>query len=201
MQELQLPMMVEANQSPLQTAFTVSIEAREGVTTGISAADRATTIRVAADPARGADDLVRPGHVFPLRARAGGVLVRAGHTEGAVDLMRLAGLTPAGVICEILNTDGTMARMDELGRLASERGFPVSAIADLIAYRLAKETLVHVLTQREVRHPEWGAVTFSVFGTVLDDRQHLAVTNGALDSDGAALVRVEGRPQIWCRGG
>ena len=142
---LRLPMMVRTDPGDMGTAFTVSIEARDGVTTGISAADRAQTIRVAADPAFGADDLVSPGHIFPLRAQPGGVLVRSGHTEGAVDLARMAGLRPAGVICEIMRDDGEMARMDDLEVFAATHRLPVLSIADLIEYRLQRETLVEEL--------------------------------------------------------
>jgi 3,4-dihydroxy 2-butanone 4-phosphate synthase/GTP cyclohydrolase II len=147
---LGLPMMVQSNRSPLQTAFTVSIEAAEGVTTGISAADRAHTIRVAADPAHGAKAVVSPGHVFPLRAMPGGVLQRTGQTEGSVDLARLAGLTPAGVICEIMKPDGTMARMDDLRGFAAEHGLHVVSIADLIEYRLQHDRLVERTATREL---------------------------------------------------
>lgn len=139
---LRLPMMVRTDPGDMGTAFTVSIEARHGVTTGISAADRAQTIRVASDPAFGPEDLVSPGHIFPLRAQPGGVLVRSGHTEGAVDLARLAGLRPAGVICEIMRDDGEMARMDDLERFSAEHRLPILSIADLIEYRLQRETLV-----------------------------------------------------------
>jgi 3,4-dihydroxy 2-butanone 4-phosphate synthase / GTP cyclohydrolase II len=141
-EHLRLPMMVHTDRGHMGTAFTVSIEARRGVTTGISAADRAETIRVAVDPRTTAEDLVSPGHMFPLRAQPGGVLVRSGHTEGAVDLARLAGLQPAGVICEIIRDDGEMARMDDLERFSREHGLPILTIADLIEYRLERETLV-----------------------------------------------------------
>ena len=143
--ELRLPMMVPKDRGHMGTAFTVSIEAREGVTTGISAADRARTIHVAADPAFGAADIVSPGHIFPLRAQSGGVLVRSGHTEGAVDLARLAGLRPAGVICEIMRDDGEMARMDDLENFAARHELPILTIADLIRYRLESESLVEEL--------------------------------------------------------
>src|SRR5512137_277049 len=139
---LGLPMMVQSNRSPLQTAFTVSIEAAEGVTTGISAADRAHTIRVAADPAIGAKALVSPGHVFPLRAMPGGVLQRTGQTEGSVDLARLAGLTPAGVICEVMRDDGTMARMPDLEAFSKTHDVAIVTVADLIQYRLREDRLV-----------------------------------------------------------
>src|SRR5688572_32223403 len=139
---LELPPMVRDNQASLGTAFTVSIEARHGVTTGISARDRATTIRAAIADDAGPEKLVSPGHVFPLRARKGGVLVRTGQTEGSVDLARLAGRAPAGVICEIMREDGEMARMPELELFAAEHGLPICSVADLIAYRLGKEPIV-----------------------------------------------------------
>ena len=151
--ELQLPMMASKNQSPRQTAFTVSIEAREGVSTGISAADRAHTVRTAVDPSKGAADLITPGHIFPLRAQEGGVLVRAGHTEGSVDLVRLAGLRSAAVICEIMNDDGTMARMPDLVKFSKRHDIPIFSIKDLIAYRLSKESLVEEMAQ--TRFPTW----------------------------------------------
>ncbi|HEY5577904.1 MAG TPA: 3,4-dihydroxy-2-butanone-4-phosphate synthase, partial [Deferrimonas sp.] len=140
--QLHLPPMVQDNSSPFGTAFTVSIEARKGVTTGISAHDRATTIRVAIAPNARPEDVVRPGHVFPVVARKGGVLVRTGQTEGSVDLARLAGCTPAGVICEIMNEDGTMARMPDLERFAAQHGLHIATIADLIEYRLQHDKLV-----------------------------------------------------------
>ena len=139
---LGLPLMAQANSSRHETAFTVSIEAREGVTTGISAADRARTVAVAIDPRTGPQDIVTPGHVFPLRARDGGVLVRAGHTEAAVDIARLAGLNPSGVICEIMNEDGTMARLDDLVAFAQRHGLKIGTISDLIAYRRRHDNLV-----------------------------------------------------------
>lgn len=142
---LRLPMMVATDSGHMGTAFTVSIEARQGVTTGISAADRARTVQVAVDERCGAEDLVSPGHIFPLRAQAGGVLVRSGHTEGAVDLARLAGLRPAGVICEIMRDDGEMARMDDLEQFAAKHDLPILTIADLIRYRLERETLIEEL--------------------------------------------------------
>ena len=148
---LRLPLMVDENTSKLGTAFTVSIEARHGVTTGISAADRATTIRTAVDPGAGPDDLVRPGHVFPLRARPGGVLERAGQTEAAVDLARLAGLYPAGVICEVMNPDGTMARIPELAEVAARHNLRMVTVADLIAYRQGLERCGERLAERRGR--------------------------------------------------
>jgi 3,4-dihydroxy 2-butanone 4-phosphate synthase / GTP cyclohydrolase II len=188
--QLELPMMVEENTSSFGTAFTVSIEARRGVSTGISAADRATTILAAIHPDTRPQDLVRPGHVFPLRARQGGVLVRTGQTEGAVDMARLAGLTPAGVICEIMNDDGSMARMADLEGFAKQHGLLVVTIAELIQYRLAHETLVRRLASREVRHPRWGQVTLHAYGTTIDARQHLVVVKGDLGNGEPPLVRV-----------
>lgn len=149
-EQLGLPMMVEHNQAPLGTAFTVSIEAAEGVSTGISAADRAHTIRVAADPAMGKNAIVSPGHMFPLRAMPGGVLQRTGQTEGSVDLARLAGLTPAGVICEIMKDDGTMARMPDLEAFAAQHNLVICTIADLIAYRLQQDRLVERVYTTEI---------------------------------------------------
>ncbi|HET6344689.1 MAG TPA: 3,4-dihydroxy-2-butanone-4-phosphate synthase, partial [Myxococcota bacterium] len=191
LRELQIPMMVADNTSIYGTAFTVSIEARHGVSTGISAADRAHTILTAVNPRSRPDDLVRPGHVFPLRARRGGVLVRTGQTEGSVDLARMAGLQPAGVICEIMNDDGTMARMADLERFAREHDLQVISIADIIQYRLAHESMVRRLTTREVDHPRFGRVALHVYGTVLDDRQHLAVVKGPVGPAAAPLVRVQ----------
>ncbi len=149
--QLGLPPMSSHNRTRHSTAFTVSIEAREGVTTGISAHDRARTIAVASDPTRGADDIVTPGHVFPLSAQPGGVLVRAGHTEAAVDISRLAGLSPSGVICEIMNDDGSMARMPDLVKFAQLHGLKIATIADLIAYRRNTERLVEKSSNRRSR--------------------------------------------------
>ena len=146
-EELQLPMMTTSNRSPRQTAFTVSIEAREGVTTGISSADRAHTIRTAVDPQSRPENLISPGHIFPLRAQDGGVLVRAGHTEGSVDLARLAGLKPAAVICEIMNEDGTMARLPDLKAFAAKHGLPIVSIREIIAHRMERESLIEEVAQ------------------------------------------------------
>lgn len=189
-QELNLPMMVEDNTSSFGTGFTVSIEARRGVSTGISAADRATTILAAVAPDTRPEDLARPGHIFPLRAKRGGVLVRTGQTEGAVDLSRLAGLTPAGVICEVMKDDGTMARMADLEVFSNEHGIPIVTIADLIQYRLSHESLVRRLVHRQVVHPKWGEVTLYAFGTTVDQHQHLAVVKGDLVGEPPPLVRV-----------
>jgi 3,4-dihydroxy 2-butanone 4-phosphate synthase/GTP cyclohydrolase II len=190
LKELKIPMMVDQNTSPFETAFTVSIEARTGVSTGISAADRARTIQVAVGDESTADDLVRPGHVFPLRAREGGVLVRTGQTEGSVDLARMAGCFPAGVICEIMNEDGTMARMPDLEKFSKEHDTPILAIADLVQYRLTQESLVHPIVSRKVEHPTWGEVELWAFGTRLDGKQHLAVVKGDLFNGPPPLVRV-----------
>ena len=191
LKRLQIPMMVSDNTSPFSTAFTVSIEAREGVSTGISAADRAKTIQVAVAPDGVPNDLVSPGHVFPLRARPGGVLVRTGQTEGSVDLARLAGCSSSGVICEIMNEDGTMARRPELEVFAKAHDLIILSVADIIEYRLTTESLVKRLECREVVHPQWGSVMLYAYGTTLDERQHLAVVKGdLLDGEKAPLVRV-----------
>lgn len=191
LQALDIPMMVHQNTSSYQTAFTVSIEARQGVSTGISAADRAHTIQVAVADATRPEDLARPGHIFPLRACQGGTLVRTGQTEGSVDLARLAGLKPAGVICEIMNADGTMARRPALMQYAQKHNMPLVSIAELIAYRLAHETFVHRLSSHPIAHPSLGALTAHVYNTVLDDRQHLALVRGQLEPEQAPLVRVQ----------
>lgn len=187
--QLDLPPMVSENNSPFQTAFTVSIEARHGVTTGISAADRAQTILTAiADNAR-PEDLSRPGHIFPLRARTGGVLVRTGQTEGSVDLARLAGLKPAGVICEIMNEDGSMARMPQLKEFALRHGIRICSVADLVAYRLNHESLVRPVA--EAKLPTW-AGTFRViaFENDIDGLEHIALVKGEIRPDEPVLVRV-----------
>ncbi|MBI1922394.1 MAG: bifunctional 3,4-dihydroxy-2-butanone-4-phosphate synthase/GTP cyclohydrolase II [Geobacter sp.] len=186
---LQLPPMVESNTSSFGTAFTVSIEAKQGVTTGISAADRAHTILTAvADDAR-PDDLARPGHVFPLRARNGGVLVRTGQTEGSVDLARLAGLKQAGVICEIMNDDGTMARMPELKKFAVEHGLKICTIADLVAYRMKHESLVR--RAADVALPtDYGDFRAVAYENDVDRQEHLAIVKGEIDPDKPVLVRV-----------
>jgi 3,4-dihydroxy 2-butanone 4-phosphate synthase/GTP cyclohydrolase II len=176
---------------PLGTAFTVSVEARTGVTTGISAADRAHTIRVAANPACRPDDLVTPGHVFPLRARRGGVLVRTGQTEGSVDLSRLAGLNPAGVICEIMNDDGTMARMPDLELFARRHNLKILTIADIIQYRLITERLVRrTRTESLVLDATGTQWTASVYETSIDGRQFLALVKGDVSGDAPVLCRM-----------
>ena len=190
LERLQLPMMVQQNQSPFQTAFTVSIEARTGVTTGISAADRARTIQVAVDPQAKAADLVSPGHIFPLRARRGGVLVRTGQTEGSVDLARLAGLQPSGVICEIMKEDGTMARMPDLKVFAREHGLKIATIADLIAYRIRKDSLVHRAAETRLPTRYGGEFRAIVYTNDVDSHEHLALVKGEIDPEKEIMVRV-----------
>jgi 3,4-dihydroxy 2-butanone 4-phosphate synthase/GTP cyclohydrolase II len=188
-ERLKLPLMVHDNRSPFKTAFTVSIEAREGVTTGISAADRARTIAVAVADDSEPEDLVQPGHVFPLRARRGGVLFRTGQTEGSVDLARLAGLKPAGVICEIMNDDGTMARMPDLKKFAETHGLKIASIADIIAYRMRTESFVHKVAETTLPTP-YGEFKALAFVNDIDDYEHLALVKGEIDPDKDILVRV-----------
>ncbi len=176
--------MVRAKAARERTAFTQSIEAREGVSTGISAHDRARTIATAIDPTKGASDLVSPGHVFPLIAREGGVLIRAGHTEATVDLCRLAGLVPAAVICEIMNDDGTMARMPDLVPFAQRHGLKIGTIEDLIAYRLRHESLVKRVAQTTVESGIAGSFTLNVFTTTVEPVEHLALGQGDLSAPG-----------------
>ncbi|MEX2211293.1 MAG: bifunctional 3,4-dihydroxy-2-butanone-4-phosphate synthase/GTP cyclohydrolase II [Gaiellaceae bacterium] len=187
--ELGLQPMTGRNESRFETAFTVSIEAREGVTTGISAHDRSATIQAAIDPTKGPDALVQPGHVFPLRARPGGVLQRQGQTEAAVDLARLAGLIPAGVVCEVMNEDGTMARMPELLAYSAEHGLKLITVADLIAYRRRTERLVErtVSVRLPTEHGEFTAVAFRELAT---GKPHLALVKGDVDGAEDVLVRV-----------
>lgn len=187
--ELRLPMMVSENTSRFQTAFTVSIEARRGVTTGISAYDRATTILAAIADDTQPDDLVRPGHVFPLRAKKGGVLVRAGQTEGSVDLARLAGFKPAGVICEIMKHDGTMARMPDLEVFARRHGLKIVTVADLIKYRLTNECFVHQAANTVLPTP-YGTFEAIAYVNDIDDNQHLAIVKGEISPKEPVLVRV-----------
>lgn len=188
-ERLKLPLMVQDNRSRFQTAFTVSIEAKNGVTTGISAADRAHTILTAiADDAK-PDDLVQPGHLFPLRARRGGVLFRTGQTEGSVDLARLAGLKPAGVICEIMNEDGTMARRPDLDKFAKKHDLRIVTVADIIAYRMRNESFVHKEAETVLPTP-FGEFKAIAFRNELDDSEHLALVKGDIDTDKEILVRV-----------
>lgn len=188
-ERLQLPPMVNKNTSPYSTAFTVSIEARKGVTTGISAADRARTILTAVEDDAAPEDLSRPGHIFPLRARKGGVLVRTGQTEGSVDLIRLAGLKPAGVICEIMNDDGSMARMPQLKKFALAHGLKICTIADLVAYRMKHESLVKEAAEvfLPTRFGDFRAIAFE---NDVDHMEHLALVKGEIRKDEPILVRV-----------
>ncbi|MCM0082185.1 bifunctional 3,4-dihydroxy-2-butanone-4-phosphate synthase/GTP cyclohydrolase II [Geomonas sp. Red32] len=187
---LNLPPMVKDNSSSFGTAFTVSIEARRGVSTGISAADRAHTILTAVADDTCAADLARPGHVFPLRARKGGVLVRTGQTEGSVDLARLAGMKPAGVICEIMNDDGTMSRMPQLQRFALEHGIKICTVADLVAYRLQHESLVRKAAEVRLPTSYGGEFRTMVFENDVDRQEHLALVKGDISGDEPVLVRV-----------
>ena len=188
-EQLQLPMMVQNNTSPFKTAFTISIEARRGVTTGISAHDRATTIRTAIAEDTHPEDLVSPGHVFPLRARKGGVLVRTGQTEGSVDLARMAGLKPYGVICEIMKDDGTMARLPDLELFAREHGLRIISIRDLIEYRFQNESFVHRRAET-VLPTAYGSFKAIVYENDVDEHQHLALVKGEIKSKEEILVRV-----------
>jgi 3,4-dihydroxy 2-butanone 4-phosphate synthase/GTP cyclohydrolase II len=189
MEQLGLRMMVNDNQSPFQTAFTVSIEARRGVTTGISAADRATTVLTAVDDDATPDDIVSPGHIFPLRARRGGVLVRTGQTEGSVDMARLAGLKPAGVICEIMNDDGTMARRPDLEIFAEQHGLRIVTIADLIAYRMRTERLVKRAATAQMP-TEFGEFSAIAYTNSVDQLEHVALVKGDINPEEPTLVRV-----------
>ena len=188
--KLNLPMMVEKNKSPFETGFTISIEARTGVTTGISAADRARTVQVAVDPDSRPEDLVSPGHIFPLRARKGGVLERTGQTEGSVDLARLAGMRPAGVICEIMKDDGTMARMPDLEEFAAEHNMKIATIADLVAYRLRRDTLVHREVEARLPSHFGGKFKAIVYSNDVDKHEHLALVKGEIAPDKEIMVRV-----------
>ncbi|HEY0315210.1 MAG TPA: 3,4-dihydroxy-2-butanone-4-phosphate synthase [Sphingomonas sp.] len=188
--QLDLAPMVTRNQSGHGTAFTVSIEAREGVTTGISAHDRARTVAVAVDPTKAKRDIVSPGHVFPLIARDGGVLVRAGHTEAAVDISRLAGLTPAGVICEVMSDDGSMARLPELVTFAREHGLRIGTIADLISYRRRAESLLERVAEAPFSSHYGGDFQMIVYRNRIDGIEHVALVRGAIRPDVPTLVRV-----------
>ncbi|MBV9735845.1 MAG: 3,4-dihydroxy-2-butanone-4-phosphate synthase, partial [Acidisphaera sp.] len=188
--ELGLNLMAAKNESRFETAFTVAIEAREGVTTGISAADRARTIAVAINPDSSRDDIVTPGHVFPLMAREGGTLVRAGHTEAAVDIARLAGLTPAGVVCEIMNDDGSMARLPDLVAFAQHHNLKLGTIADLIGYRRRTERLVRCVSEGSFRHDVGGDWRILVYATTFDYAEHMVLVKGDLSGPEPALVRM-----------
>jgi 3,4-dihydroxy 2-butanone 4-phosphate synthase/GTP cyclohydrolase II len=187
--ELGLDLMAAKNESPFETAFTVSVEAREGVTTGISAHDRAHTIQVAIDPETRPQDLVQPGHIFPLKAKPGGVLERTGQTEAAVDLARLAGLNPAGVICEIMNDDGTMARVPDLERYCAVHGLKMITVADLIAYRRRNDKLVERVVETQLP-TEFGDFRAVGFRSLVDDKHHVAMVKGDVDGEEDVLVRV-----------
>ncbi|MBE9486559.1 MAG: bifunctional 3,4-dihydroxy-2-butanone-4-phosphate synthase/GTP cyclohydrolase II [Desulfuromonadales bacterium] len=188
--ELDLPLMVSNNSSSFGTAFTVSIEARRGVTTGISAADRSHTIQVAVADDTTARDLARPGHVFPLRAKKGGVMVRAGQTEGSVDLARMAGLKSAGVICEIMNEDGTMARMPQLKKFAAQHDLKIITIADMVAYRMRKELLIRRAAETVLPTFYGGDFAAIVYENDVDHAQHIALVKGEIDPEKPVLVRV-----------
>lgn len=187
---LGLSLMASQNSSRHETAFTISIEAREGVTTGISAHDRARTVSVAIDPTKGAADIATPGHVFPLRAKDGGVLVRAGHTEAAVDISRLAGLNPAGVICEIMNEDGSMARLPDLVAFAQKHGLKIGTISDLIAYRHRHDNLVNESAVKSVTSAYGGDWMLRIFTDETQGAEHIVLTKGDLTTDEPVLVRM-----------
>ncbi|MFB0559315.1 MAG: bifunctional 3,4-dihydroxy-2-butanone-4-phosphate synthase/GTP cyclohydrolase II [Dehalococcoidales bacterium] len=187
--ELRIPLMVGENTSKFSTAFTISIEAKHRVSTGISASDRAETVRAVIDPATKPEDLVRPGHMFPLRARDGGVLVRAGHTEAIVDLARLAGLYPAGVICEIMNEDGSMARLPQLEVMSEKYGIKMVTVADLIAYRRRHEKLVHRVAEAKLP-TSYGEFTAIAYKSDIDPDEHLALVIGDISTEEPVLVRV-----------
>ncbi len=188
--DLRLPPMAQDNRTSLGTAFTVSIEAREGVTTGISAADRAHTIQVAVDPACGVEDIVSPGHVFPLVAKPGGVLARTGHTEAAVDISRMAGLIPAGVICEIMNDDGTMARLPELIAFSLLHGLKIGTIADLVAYRRRTETYVERVLEAPYDEARDGPFRMMLYRDTIDGVDHVALIKGEVSPSEPTLVRM-----------
>src|SRR5260221_7927319 len=189
-EQLGLPLMAQRNGTRHQTAFTVSIEAREGVTTGISAYDRARTVAVAIDAAKGPHDIVSPGHIFPLIARDGGVLVRTGHTEASVDIARLAGLTPAGVICEIMNDDGTMARLPDLVKFAQHHNLKIGTIADLIAYRRKYDHFVKRRIEVPFESHNGGSWKMVVYVNELDYAEHIALVKGDITTPEPMLVRM-----------
>lgn len=189
-QALDLPLMTQHNSSRHQTAFTISIEAREGVTTGISAADRALTVATAIDPTKSKADIATPGHIFPLAARDGGVLVRAGHTEAAVDIARLAGLNASGVICEVMNDDGTMARLPDLEKFAEEHNLKIAKIADLIAYRSREEKLVKRLVEGSITSQFGGKFKTIVYVNTVAYAEHIALIKGDISADTPTLVRM-----------
>ena len=187
--ELRIPMMVQDNTSRFSTAFTVSIEAKHGVSTGISAHDRAATVKAVIDPATRPEDIARPGHIFPIRPREGGVLVRAGHTEAIVDLARLAGLYPAGVICEVMNDDGAMARLPQLKKLAATHHMKIISVADLITYRRRNEKLVRRVAAARVP-TRFGEFTAIAYRSIVDPDEHIALVRGDISGEEPVLVRV-----------
>ncbi|QDC10468.1 3,4-dihydroxy-2-butanone-4-phosphate synthase [Oceanicola sp. D3] len=187
---LGLPLMASQNSSRHETAFTVSIEAREGVTTGISAGDRARTVAVAIDSAKGAQDIATPGHVFPLRAREGGVLVRAGHTEAAIDVSRLAGLNPSGVICEVMNEDGTMSRLPDLVAFAQRHNIKIGTISDLIAYRRRHDNLVRVKKEETVTSAFGGEWQMKIYSDEVQGAEHIVLVKGDISGDAPVLTRM-----------
>ena len=188
--QLRLPPMAADNRESMKTAFTVSIEAKDGVTTGISAADRARTIQVATDPSKGMDDLVSPGHIFPLVARDGGVLVRAGHTEAAVDISRMAGLNPSGVICEIIKDDGEMARLPDLIGFAQLHGLKIGTIADLIAYRRRTERFVERIMDTPFESVHGGPFRLMLYRNTIEGAEHIALVKGKVEAGKPTLVRM-----------
>ncbi|WP_439473037.1 3,4-dihydroxy-2-butanone-4-phosphate synthase [Brevundimonas sp.] len=188
--QLRLPPMAADNRESMKTAFTVSIEARDGVTTGISAADRSRTIQVATDPTKGVDDIVTPGHIFPLVARDGGVLVRAGHTEASVDISRMAGLTPAAVICEIIKDDGEMARMPDLVAFAQLHGLKIGTIADLIAYRRRTERFVERVMDTPFESVHGGPFRLMLYRNTIEGNEHVALVHGKIEPGKPTLVRM-----------
>jgi 3,4-dihydroxy 2-butanone 4-phosphate synthase/GTP cyclohydrolase II len=188
--QLNLPMMTSENRTRNQTAFTVSIEAKDGISTGISAHDRAHTISVAIDPTKGPDQIVKPGHVFPLVARPGGTLIRAGHTEAAVDIARIASLYPAGVICEIMNDDGTMARLPDLVKFAQFHGLKVATIADLIAFRRKHDHFVRRTQEMDFESRNGGKFKLYVYLNTIEDQEHVALVKGDLSGSSPPLVRM-----------
>ena len=188
--QLQLPMMVNDNQSPYGTGFTISIEARTGVSTGISAADRARTVEAAVDPDATPHDIISPGHIFPLRAKDGGVLVRTGQTEGSIDLARLAGMRTAGVICEIMKDDGTMARMPDLELFSQKHDVKIATIADLVAYRLRQDVLVHRAAEARIPTEHANEFVAIVYKNEVDTMEHMALVKGEIDPEKPVLVRV-----------
>jgi 3,4-dihydroxy 2-butanone 4-phosphate synthase/GTP cyclohydrolase II len=187
--ELQLPLMVNENTSHFETPFTISVDARKNTTTGISAFDRAETVRCLIDPTTRPEDLVKPGHIFPLRARKGGVLVRAGQTEASLDLTKIAGLTPSGVVCEIMNEDGTMSRMPQLKQFSEKFKIPIITIEEIIKYRIQKETLVEAVAEAELP-TRWGVFTIKVFVDDINKETHVALVHGDVNTDEPVLVRV-----------